>query len=264
LYAVADRVQHDADTSPVVICLPDFLIDEREPWWKPAWQHMRYLLQRDDVGVRYYNCADTLVMPEGVARYAFPDAADETVMQQFPIYQQVLESAQPDRITLPDRLGVIVKVDRSATSLDQELVNSAQNPVFFEDEAAPSASPIDLGGRAAFVGYKLSRADREITLTTYWRVTDQLPPQLSQFAHVLNERGEIVTQADRLMVTSQSLRAGDIVAQIHRLTLPDNIGAGSYRIAIGLYTQPDGKRLPVLENGQPRGDRLFLQSIAVK
>jgi hypothetical protein len=66
------------------------------------------------------------------------------------------------------------------------------------------------------------------------------------------------------MVTSQSLQAGDVVAQIHRLTLPENLGAGSYRIAIGLYTQPDGKRLPVMDNGQPRGDRLFLESIEIK
>jgi hypothetical protein len=264
LYAVANAVQGDPDSSPVVVCLPDFLIDEREPWWNPALQHMRYLLHRADVSVRYYNCADTLIMPDGPARYAFPDAADDATLAQFPIYQIFLAPAHPDRLTLPDRLGVILKVDRSTTPLDRQVAIAAQNRVFYEGDAEVGQRPIELGGKVAFLGYAQSRAGNEVTLMTYWRVIDQLPPQISQFTHVLNAQGGIVTQADRLMLTSQGLRAGDVVAQLHRLTLPENLSAGSYRIAIGLYTQPDNKRLPVMDNGQPRGDRLFLELVEVK
>jgi hypothetical protein len=107
----------------------------------------------------------------------------------------------------------------------------------------------------------MSQAGKDVKLATYWRVKDQLPPQLSQFTHVLNDKGEIVTQEDRLMLTSQSLRPGDVFVQIHRLTLLDGLPPDSYPIAIGLYTQPDGTRLPIVDNGQLRGDRLFLQSI---
>ncbi len=262
LKAVADEVQHSSDQSPVVICLPDHLIDEREPWWIPAWRHLRFLLNRPDVTMRYYNCADTLILPEGEARYAFPDAVDDATLDQFPIYQQLLAPSQPDRITLPDRLGIILKVDRRATPLDRLLALASRRRVFFENDPEPARVPIDLGGRIDFLGDTQSWAGREVTLTTYWRVTDQLPPQLSQFTHVLNEQGEIVAQQDRLMVTSESLRAGDVVMQIHHLTLPENSSAGAYRLAIGLYTQPDGKRLPVMENGQPRGDRLFLELLS--
>ena len=101
-------------------------------------------------------------------------------------------------------------------------------------------------------------------LITYWRAKDQLPPQLSQFTHVLNDKGEIVTQQDRLMLTSQSLRRGDVFAQIHHVTLPAGLPSGSYPIAIGLYTQLDGKRLPIVVNRQPHGDRILLESLAVK
>ena len=264
LKAVADQIQASPDQSPVVICLPDYLIDEREPWWKPAYQHLRYLLHRDDVSVRYYNCADTLILPEGVARYAFPDATDAATLAQFPIYQQFLAPSQPDRITLPDRLGVILKVERSATPLDRQLTLASQGPAFFENATEPTHVPIDLGGKIDFLGYTQSSNRNDLMLTTYWRVTDQLPPQLSQFTHVLDAQGQIVTQADRLMLTSESLRAGDVVVQIHHLTLPENVNAGSYRVAIGLYTQPDGKRLPVMDNGQPHGDRLFLEPIEIK
>jgi 4-amino-4-deoxy-L-arabinose transferase-like glycosyltransferase len=261
LKAVADEVQADADTSPVVICLPDHLIDEREPWWYPAWRHMRFLLHRDEVNVRYYNCADTLVLPDGVARYAFPDAAAEAALRRFPIYDQLLAAAPIDQTTLPDRLGMILKVDRSATPLDRQLAMAAQGRVYLDGAMEPAPRPIDLDGKMAFLGYALSRTTTDLELMSYWRVLDRLPPQLSQFTHVLNEQGEIVTQADRLMLTSQSLRAGDVVAQRHRVTLPEDLSAGSYRIAIGLYTQPDGQRLPVVIDGQPRGDRLFLEPI---
>ncbi len=110
----------------------------------------------------------------------------------------------------------------------------------------------------------MAQNGRDAELTTYWRATDQLPPQLSQFTHVLNDKGEIVTQQDRLMLTSQSLQPGDVFAQIHRLTLPENLPPGSYPIAIGLYTQPDGKRLPIMKDQQPHGDRIFLQPLVIK
>jgi len=124
--------------------------------------------------------------------------------------------------------------------------------------------PLDLDDEVDFLGYTLSQAGAEVELVTYWSVKDQLPPQLSQFTHVLNDAGEIVAQQDRLMLTSQSLRPGDVFAQIHHLTLPAGLPPGSYPIAIGLYTQPDGKRLPIVKDQQPRGDRIFLQALVVK
>jgi 4-amino-4-deoxy-L-arabinose transferase-like glycosyltransferase len=257
--AVADEVQTDPDTSPVVLCVPDHLVDEREPWWKPVWQHWRYLQNRSEVSTRFYNCVDTLIFPPGVARYAFPDAADDATLQQFPITAYL---QQPDRIVLPDRLGVILKADPNR-ALERQLREVAHSPVKLDGSSEAAALPIDLGGQAEFLGYTLSQQGKDVALIAYWRATDQLPPQLSQFTHVLNDQGEIVAQQDRLMLTSQSLRAGDVFAQIHRLTLPENLPPGSYPIAIGLYTQPDNKRLPILIERQPRGDRIFLEAVNV-
>ncbi len=260
LKAVADQVQHEADTSPVVICVPDHLVDEREPWWYPAWRHVRFLLNRPDVALRFYNCVDTLVLPSGPARYAFPDAADAATLQQFPIAPYLQQAARTD---LPDRLGAILKADPT-TALNQQLQTAAHSIVKFDGSSEPAALPIDLGGKVDFLGYTLSQAGKNVELTTYWRTKDQLPPQLSQFTHVLNDKGDLVAQEDRLMLTSQSLRPGDVFAQIHHLTLPVNLPPGSYPIAIGLYTQPDGKRLPIMVNQQPRGERLLLEALNIK
>jgi 4-amino-4-deoxy-L-arabinose transferase-like glycosyltransferase len=258
LKAVADEVQRDADTSPVVVCLPDHLIDEREPWWYPAWRHVRFLLDRPDVTLRYYNCADSMIFPAGVARYAFPDAVDDATLRSFPITALL---AQADRTTLPDRLGVILKAD-PATVFDQQLQIAAQSPVKLAG-SQPASLPIDFDHKAEFLGYTLSRTGNDAELTTYWRATDQLPPQLSQFTHVLNDSGEIVTQQDRLALTSQSLQPGDVFVQIQHLTLPENSPPGSYPIAIGLYTQSDGKRLPIVIDQQPQGDRVFLETLSL-
>jgi hypothetical protein len=159
-------------------------------------------------------------------------------------------------------LGVILKAD-PATLLDQQWPIAAQAPVEL-DGAQAATLPIDLDNKVDFLGYTLAQNGRDAELTTYWRATDQLPPQVSQFTHVLDDKGEIVTQQDRLMLTSQSLQPGDVFAQRHHLTLPENLPPGSYPIAIGLYTQPDGKRLPIMKDQQPRGDRIFLQSLVVK
>jgi hypothetical protein len=261
--AVADQLQRDPETSPVAVCAPDQLIYEADRWWEPAWKLMRFLLNRPDLALRYYNCVDTLVVPAGAARYAFPDAADEPTLQQFPIYTRFLASAQSDRTELPDRLGVILKADPAA-ALNAHLQIAAQSTVNLEGSNEAAALPIDLDGKVDFLGYTLSQEKKNVELVTYWRATDQLPPRLSQFTHVLNEQGEIVTQQDRLMLTSQSLRPGDVFAQIHRLTLPKDLPPGSYPIAIGLYTQPDGKRLPIMVDRQPRGDRVFLRSLAIE
>lgn len=256
---VADQLQRDPDSSPVLVCAPDQLIYEPDRWWEPAWRLMRFLLNRPDLSLRYYNCMDTLVLAPGRARYAFPDAADDASLQQFPITALL---PQANRVELADRLGVILKAD-PATMLNQRLQVAAQSPVKLDGSNEPEMLPIDLGGQVDFLGYTLSQTGQDAELATYWRTRDQLPPQLSQFTHVLNDKGEIVTQQDRLMLTSQSLRPGDVFAQIHRLTLPDGLPSGSYPIAIGLYTRPDGKRLPIMANRQPRGDRIFLANLTV-
>ncbi|CAG0933029.1 hypothetical protein TFLX_02857 [Thermoflexales bacterium] len=259
---VADHLQRDPDTSAVAVCAPDQLIYEADRWWEPAWKLMRFLLNRPELALRYYNCVDTLVLPEGTTRYAFPDAAEAVTLQQFPIYTQFLASASAEWTELPDRLGVIVKVDLAAL-LDQQLQEGASSIVKLEGSNERATLPLDLAGKVDFLGYMLSQTGKEAELITYWRARDQLPPQLSQFTHVLNEKGEIVTQQDRLMLTSQSLRRGDVFVQIHRLTLPADLVPGSYPLAIGLYTQPDNQRLPIVVNQQPQGERIFLESLAV-
>ncbi len=282
LKAVADRLQDDADTSPVAICVPDHLIDERDPWWKPAWQHMRYLLHRPDLSLRYYNCADMMVFIDGSARYAFPDVADVDALNHVPAYSQIIAAAGSDLDFLPDGLGIIVRSDRVTaqsrvhTVLDQRLAEVAVGSVVTwapetGEADQPARVPItfqDEQDEVEFLGYTLPvsslKPGASFDLVTYWHVTGSLPPRLSQFTHVLNADGAMVTQQDRLPLTSASLRAGDVFVQTHHLTLPGDLAEGEYPLTIGLYTPSDGTRLRITQAGQPRGDRLWLRPVVVE
>jgi hypothetical protein len=45
--------------------------------------------------------------------------------------------------------------------------------------------------------------------------------------------------------------------------LPESLPEGDYMISVGAYQDTSNARLDVLENGQPRGTRLFLYDITV-
>jgi len=259
--------------------VPNYLIDERDPWWKPAWLHFRYLLHRPDLSLRYYDCTDTMIFIDGPARYAFPDVAFVSALNQFPAYSQILAAADPDLDFLPDRLGIIVRGDRVTTqgrlhaALDQHLTAATTvSAVAWAPETGeadqPARVPVNFQDKVEFLGYTLSASSLKpgdsFDLVTYWRVTGDLPPQLSQFTHVLDADGAIVTQQDRLACTSASLRAGDVFAQFHHVTLPGDLADGEYPLTIGLYTLLDGTRLRITQAGQPRGDRLWLRAIVVE
>ncbi|HZY44770.1 MAG TPA: glycosyltransferase family 39 protein, partial [Anaerolineae bacterium] len=236
LYAVANRLQSDLDSSPVAICLPDNLVDERTWWWNPAWRHMQYLLHRPDISVRYYNCADTLILIDGSARYAFPNAIDEATLQQFPIYSQFLARSATDRLELPQRLGTMLRVDRSSTPLAQVLNQiSISSTLTLDVDQSSAQVPIDFGDKVQLLGYSLSKSSvkpgHSFDLVTYWKVTNSLSPQLSQFTHMLNGQGDIVAQEDRLMLTSQSLQVGDVFIQIHHLSMPGDLKPGEYQLS---------------------------------
>lgn len=94
-------------------------------------------------------------------------------------------------------------------------------------------------------------------LLTIWQVKDPakvgpiVPPAYETnvvlFTHVVDDSGKIVAQRDSLEAPSWSWQAGDIILQIHPLTIQDDIGAGRYETFVGIYDQLTGERLPHLD-----------------
>jgi hypothetical protein len=139
---------------------------------------------------------------------------------------------------------------------------------------APGASPLAVppvrfGGNLTFLGYDLKPTTDYtpggiVTSITYWRVDGVIPPDIRMFTHVLSDPSAIAAQNDTISVDVSQLQDRDVVIQITFVPLPYTIPEGSYSISIGAYRADNSVRMGVLDNGQPRGTRLFLGQINVR
>jgi hypothetical protein len=150
--------------------------------------------------------------------------------------------------------------------------------------------PVDFGGQLALVGYELlprtaglpaqflykssaatSAGDRnqvsrgdELGLITAWQIVRELDSPLAIFVHLLDSEGRISGQHDGLGVDPYSLRAGDVVLQVHRFAVEEEALPGPYWLQVGLYNPETMNRLPVLVNGTPVADRILLETVHVE
>jgi hypothetical protein len=111
-------------------------------------------------------------------------------------------------------------------------------------------------------------------LLTIWEVTDPtavgpiVPPTFTSdvvmFTQVLAEDGRPFAQRDSLEAPSWDWQVGDIILQIHPITVPADVVAGSYMTIVGMYDRLSGQRLPVLdEAGQVVDDKVQVPPLKV-
>jgi hypothetical protein len=129
--------------------------------------------------------------------------------------------------------------------------------------------PVRFGGNITFLGYDLKPTTDYtpggiVTSITYWRVDGVIPPDLRFFTHVLSDPSAIAAQNDTISVDVNQLQDRDVFIQITFVPLPYTIPEGMYSISIGAYRADNGVRMGVLDNGLPRGTRLFLGQINVR
>jgi hypothetical protein len=129
--------------------------------------------------------------------------------------------------------------------------------------------PVTFGDVLEFVGYEAAPESPPgvwLPLTLHFRVLRDVtaPEPWVLFAHLLNDQGEFVAGRDFLAVPASTWRAGDAFVQLHDLPLPDDLPAGDYRLEIGLYSQADGVRFPLMVDGAPLDDRLLLNSVRIR
>ncbi len=125
-------------------------------------------------------------------------------------------------------------------------------------DVQPVALPVRFGDAASLLGFQLQRASSsgQISVTTYWQAGSRTTAPLSLFVHAIDANGQVVAQEDRLDAPAEDWQPGDLIAQVHRLTVPER--AGAHWIEIGLYDPNSGERLPVLVDGQTVDHRVLL------
>jgi hypothetical protein len=110
-------------------------------------------------------------------------------------------------------------------------------------------------------------AGRPITVTLAWRALNTPARDLVRFLHVLGPDGRPVAQEDRQPCAgacpAPSWLPGEVLTDQARLTLPADLPAGTYPLAVGWYDAETFRRLPV-SGGAPGGaEDLALLPVAV-
>jgi hypothetical protein len=262
LAEVARYLDGNEEVESAAICT--VLTYEHDPWWRPAWRSMPYLLQGDGAAVRFYDCRTTLVQPaELPAAYFFPDLPQPAEVMPAEFRGAWWDEARRLGGVFSRPEGVAVEVEEMALSLPALAMRAAWGP---EVGGGTAELPVRFGESLALVGYRLDperpQPGAPIRLLTAWEVLATPPPRLALFSHVLSDPQTVIAQQDGLALTSHSLRPGDRFWVVQdQVVLPaGEVPAGGYLVAIGLYGTDTLARLPVVDGeGVARGDRLFLR-----
>jgi len=264
LAEAARYLDRTPDDSPVVLCT--VLTYEHDPWWRPAWQSMPYLLRRSDLAIRYHDCRTALVLPaDRPVRYLFPETPDPAALVPDELWGVVLTAATPVPGAFPSGQGALLRLDGPLPA-----VGPTSGAVWWAPEVGggPASLPVAFGQSLRFLGYQRTpahpRPGDRLRLVTVWEVQAPPPPRLALFTHLLADPQTLVAQQDGLPLTSHSLRPGDRFLVLHdQVQLPAGLPAGTYLLSIGLYRSDTMERLPLHEGARPRGDRLFLEPVVV-
>ena len=101
---------------------------------------------------------------------------------------------------------------------------------------------------------------QETMVVLTWNISDSPPGELYHFGvYLLNERDEVVAQHDGPGFDSIQWLAGDGFTTYHRLAVPNDLPAGTYRVAAALYRWPDLLRADLRDSG----NTAFLQTVTI-
>jgi len=264
---------------------------------------MDLILSRRDLSLRWVDGRGALIFPNSpnssggtsrliVKALAPLDPALEAGVA--PPFARLIES----RLLRPDDLnpGFDVYEWDSAAALGALLPPAASRPVAWSSSATfppdnPQSVyhaldlPADLGHVIAMMGYDLSSQTvapgDEVTLVTYWRVLSLPSSEKGKeldtvlFTHLLTPEGDppVIAQQDRLDAPAWNWHTGEVFAQVHRLTIGNDVPSGLYPLEVGAYVRPAPSpvdpdppttRLALYVEGQAVGDRILLPPIQVK
>jgi hypothetical protein len=167
----------------------------------------------------------------------------------------------PQRPTDIDRPLTVYATD------SQALLDQWQRQI--EDDLATPAGadvPVHFSDAAEFLGYDLQTPEVEpgeaVRLATFWRLKQPLDEAV-MFSHILGPDGKPIAQADRLDAPSTFWVNGDLLIQLHEMTVPRSTTAGKYPLSVGIYRPTNLQRLPVIVEGKVVGDHLQLPPLTI-
>jgi hypothetical protein len=227
---------------------------------------------RDDVRLAYYDCTQGWLYPSGgrsTGWYAFFRGA-ETDVDFVRAHRKLARLAYEQRLPREVPSFTIDEYHPGPSNnpmegLQSDPVTVAPSdwlPEHAETEGKSVAPPLSLSGPLEFLGYRLqaetASPGETLEVWTYWSVTGVPDHLLSLMGHLLDREGRAVAVGDGLGVPVESWQVGDVIVQRHVLQISPDATPGTYWIQTGAYTLADSRRLDVLVEEQPVGDRIVL------
>jgi 4-amino-4-deoxy-L-arabinose transferase-like glycosyltransferase len=222
--------------------------------------------------LRFFNCVGGLVLTRGGERQRFAFAHPEGPAAIAQPFMDWLADARPVEVRgLPP--GMVFEVDAAQVVADTFGMTILSHVDWAPETAGPSdwaVLPLRMGGYLTFEGYIREpegpyRPGDTFTLVTYWRADGPQVPGLGLFAHVMrNPYTAPVLQNDVLSIDASLLANRDVFIQLIPITIPPDFPPDEYAMSIGAVSTITGTRLPIYDEDQERGRRLFLSQISIR
>lgn len=129
--------------------------------------------------------------------------------------------------------------------------------------------PVNVGNTMTFLGHDRTEASSPgsvLELVLYWTLQPRPDRHYIIFAHLLNAEGQVVAGYDANHYPAQFWQpnGGERLLSYFPLWIPPDTPPGTYQVEIGVYFQPTGERLPILQGETAVSDRLLLQPLELR
>lgn len=122
----------------------------------------------------------------------------------------------------------------------------------FEAPALANELNIDFSGAVRLRGFELgpfSPGQAKVNIKLQWQAGQEMSVSYKIFLHLVDAAGRVVSQVDTLpqhgVAPTTSWLPGEIIEDELTLMIPQEVGAGEYRLIVGLYDEKTGERLSV-------------------
>lgn len=183
----------------------------------------------------------------------------------------------PDVVGQPYATAETLLAERNLNALRQEIWSEQASDLVVEQEPEANAEVVPgttvvlrtSAGRTLSIGATLGDVAQLLTVepdtssmkpgetlqvALRWRASRGTAERLSVFVHMVSEGGVLTAQHDGEPANGSrpttSWVSGDIITDIHLVTLPESAPAGTYTVRVGLYLPGPNQRVPVVDAGQ--------------
>jgi hypothetical protein len=144
-------------------------------------------------------------------------------------------------------------------------------PRQFERPDVPYTLQSSFADQIELIGYDLPSAPYQpgafLNATLYWRSLTEPKQSYKVFVHLLDDSGQLLSQVDGVPVdwklpTTCWVR-GEYIVDPFSLHVPSATAPGTYKLAVGLYLESTGERLPITSDAGSKHNSVSLGPIRV-